>query len=230
MRVLMMACIIKVRCQVSMADSQVIAGAAHKKDKEISMSKTFYEVVFEGHYHTIFGLLEGFMMGADKEWTYYFSRRVHVKQDTFADVLREWVTLGGKLHHVLIDEDFLNAFKVALKKRSDDSKVGLKYIKSEKKILSGRFGFTFKAYAKKFGDEIKELLENLPAGVELIDYNPVEKIDKDARGVELYAPEHEYTFEGEGVIQGSVPEILSMSRALRRHPLIEVDSVSLTCE
>jgi len=194
------------------------------------MGKTFYEVVFEGHYHTIFGLLEGFMMGADKDWDYYFSKKVHVQQDTFADVLREWITLGGKLHHVLIEEEFLNAFKTALQKRSDDSKVGMKYIKSEKKILSGSFSFTFKAYAKKFGDEIKTLLETLPEGVELVDYTPKETVVKSAHGVELYAPEHEYTFEGEGVVQGLLPGLLSMSRILRRHPLVEVESIALKCE
>lgn len=194
------------------------------------MGKTFYEVVFEGHYHTIFGLLEGFMMGADKEWSYYFSKKVHVKQDTFADVLREWVSLGGKLHHVLIEDEFLAAFKTSLQKRADDSKVGLKYIKSEKKIESGHFDFTFKAYAKKFGDEIKEILKNLPEGVELVDYKENEKIDKTAHGVELYAPEHEYTFEGEGVIRGLLPGLMVMSRNLRRHPLVEAEPISLKCQ
>ncbi len=194
------------------------------------MARTFYEVVFEGNYHTIYGLLEGFLLGTGKRMAYYFSKSVNIKRETFSEVIKEWVTLGNRLHHVIIDEEFLSGIKKAVQKQPDVKHFGENYIKSERKIKSATFDFEFKAYAKKFADEIKAVIEQLPDGLTLSDYKPHEEVDRDAKGVELYSPDHEFTFKGTGKIQGGFPEIIEAWKKLDEHPLIHPDSIVIERE
>jgi hypothetical protein len=200
------------------------------RSEEIYMSKTFYEVVFEGNYHTIYGMLEGYLMGAGKSWPYYFSRKVNVKRETFSEMIKEWVTMGNKLHHVIIEEEFLSGLKSALQKQGDSKHFGVKYIKSERKIRNASFRFEFKAYARKFADEIKAIVNNLPPGLALGDYKPEETEDKNAKGVELYSPEHEFTFKGSGKVSGEVPGLIDTWKKFEEHPLIHPESIDIVWE
>ncbi len=191
------------------------------------MAKNYYEVVIEGNYRTIFGMLEGYRMGAEKPWLYYFSRLVNVKRETFSEVVREWVTLGNKLHHVIIEEEFLNALKASVAKHGDNKKFGTGFLKSEKKIKGAGFRFEFTAYARKFAEEIKSIVNGLPAGLALSEYEPKEKVAKDAKGVELYSPEHEYTFEGSGKVSGGIAEVIETWIKFEEHPLIHPESIDI---
>ncbi len=191
------------------------------------MSKNFYEIVVEGNYHTIYGLLEGYLLGSEKSWNYYFSKKVNIKRDTLSDVLKQWVTLGNKLHHIIIEEEFLHSIKTALSKNGNQKHFGTAFIKSEKKIRGAVFAFEFKAYAKKFADEIKAIISNLPEGTSLVDYSPKETEDKNAKGVELYSPEHEYEFRGRGKVKGSFPQIIDVWNTFEEHPLITPESIEI---
>ena len=191
------------------------------------MSKNFYEVVVEGNYHTIYGLFEGYMLGTGKSWHYYFSKKVNIKRDTLSDVLKQWVSLGNKIHHIIIEEELLNGIKNALANQGEKKDLGTAYIKSEKKIKGASFNFEFKAYAKKFADEIKAIISDLPEGISLMDYNPKEKVDKDAKGVELYSPEHEYEFQGKGKVKGTFPEIIDVWEKFEKHPLINPQAIEI---
>jgi len=39
------------------------------------MKKKYYEVVFEGHYNAVYGLLKGFLLGKNQKWKFYFSKK-----------------------------------------------------------------------------------------------------------------------------------------------------------
>lgn len=191
------------------------------------MARTYYEVVLEGHLDTIFGLLEGVKIGAGKKWDYYFSKQVGVKRETFSEAVKEWISLGGKLHHVLIEEDFLNFLKSAMSGLPEKAPIGMKFLKSQRKIRSGSFKFEFKAYSSKIAAEVKQLIEGLPSDLVLEGYNPKEKVDKDAKGVELYTPDHEYVFEGEATLKGPLPELIRARSALNSKSYVEVDQIAL---
>lgn len=191
------------------------------------MARTYYEVVLEGHLDTIFGLLEGVKIGAGKKWDYYFSKKVDVKRETFSEAVKEWISLGAKLHHVLIEEDFLNFLKSAMSGQPENASIGMKFLKSQRKIRSGSFKFEFKAYSSKIAAEVKQLIESLPAELALEGYNPKEKVDKEAKGVELYTPDHEYVFEGEATLKGPLPELIRARSALNSKSYVEVDQIAL---
>ncbi|MEW6525988.1 MAG: hypothetical protein AB1444_04880 [Spirochaetota bacterium] len=191
------------------------------------MAKTFYEVVLEGHYNFVYGMLEGYKLAAGKNFTYYLSQQVNVKATTLSEVLKEFLTLKSKLQYVIIEANSWKKFEAAVKKQPENSLINKKYIKSVKKIESASFEFNFEAYARKYGDEIKKILKSLPKSIKLVDYAPKEEVHKDAKGTELYAPDHEYSFKGKGKLVGDIETTISFNKKFDEHPLIDVSTISL---
>lgn len=192
------------------------------------MSKKFYEVVFEGNLDIIYGMLEGFMLGQDGNWEWYSAKEHNIEAETFTEIIKEWASLKTRLHHIILEEEFFKKLKEASEKRGEMRFIKAKYIKSFKEIKSSSFSFEARAYAKKYGEEIKAILSKLPQGVTLEKYNPSEIIDSEAKGTELYAPTHDYTFTAEGIASGEFGEIIKLRKTLDDHPLVEVGKIKLT--
>ncbi len=79
------------------------------------MAKTFYEVVIEGHYNFVYGLLEGYKLATGKTFIYYLSQNANVKTTTLSDVMKEWLSLKSKLQHVIIEANSWKKFEASIK-------------------------------------------------------------------------------------------------------------------
>jgi hypothetical protein len=191
------------------------------------MENKFTEVVFEGHYDTVRGFIEGFQDGMGTAHKFFFSSEAGIEAETFAELIKEWVFLGHKLHHVVMEDALFAKIKDVLSRKGKDALLNSSSIKATTCVKEASFNFKFDAYARKYADEIKELLSNLPQGVSLHHYKPEEKIDPDAEGVELYAPAHDYIFHGKGTIIGPVEQVVAFRMVLNDHPLIEAEKVFL---
>ena len=80
--------------------------------------------------------------------------------------------------------------------------------------------------------DIKGLLNDtykyaLITDIKIEKYEPVEHIVKDAEGMELYAPEHDYTFECEGIAIGGFESMIEFRRKMDDNPLIEISRMRL---
>ncbi len=192
------------------------------------MAQNYLEVVLEGHYELIFGLLEGFKLGSGKEGIYYFNKKVGVKTETLSEVIKEWVSFANKMHHIIIEEGFYNDLMSKIKGAKEQKQIHVKYVKSSKLIKGGSFDFSFKTFGKKYGDEIKEMFKSLPVGIELMDFKEEEKVDKDAKGVEMYAPAHDYELKGSGKIKGDIKAVIDFRHKLDLHPLVEPQDIKLS--
>jgi hypothetical protein len=191
------------------------------------MQKEFIEAVFEGDYHTIRGYIEGFVAARGKESCYYVCTDCGVEPETLSEHIREWISLGGKLHHLLIESELFNEIRAALMAADKKAILCSSAIKSNKNVRGANFHFRFEAYGKKYAHEIKAILERLPERMVLTDYNPVEKIDEECKGVELYTVCHDYEFKGEGTLSGPVEQVIALREALDAHPLVEAGKVKL---
>ncbi len=192
------------------------------------MTKAYYEVVFEGYYRAINGLLEGFRLGSGNDWDFFFSSDAGIKTETLTEIILEWITLKTKLHHVIMEEDFYKAFSKGVSGVKDSKFVSTKYIRSAQKVKEASFNFEAKTYGQKYGNEIKSILNNLPDKLVMHDYNPIEKHRDNAKGAEMYAPEHDYIFEAKGRITGPVSSLVNFRKTLDDHPLIAVKEIELT--
>ena len=191
------------------------------------MKTQFYEVVFEGHYKAVYGLLEGYLMGLGSDLPYYFSEKSGIRSETMTEIVLEWISLRGKLHHVIMEKTFYETFAEAVAARKDSRFVDTKFIRSAQLIRDATFTFEAETYGRKYGTEIKSILNNLQEGLELHDYNPVEKDTDDGKGIELYAPEHDYVYKATGRISGELPGLISFRKEMDDHPLIEVEYIEL---
>ena len=188
----------------------------------------YYEVVFEGHYRAINGLLEGFRLGAGKDWNFFFSDDAGIKTETLTEIILEWITLKTKLHHVIMEEDFYKTFEKGVASVKDSELVNKKYIRSSTEIKEASVKFEAKTYGQKYGNEIKAIMNNLPDNLVMHDYNPIEKHRDDAKGAEMYAPEHDYIFEAKGRVTGPIENLATFRKKLDDHPLIAVKEIELT--
>jgi hypothetical protein len=191
------------------------------------MEKNYYEVVFEGSYNIICGMLEGFLLGRNINWEWYSSKDSGIETETFTEILKEWASLKTRLHHIVLEEDFHNALQGAIRERGDLRHIKLKYTKSARLIKNCSFKFTANAFAKKYGEEIKSIIGSPAKGVAIEDYTPIEELDISAKGVELYAPVHDYTYRGEGTARGEAGAIIAFRKVLNDHPLVQVSSIRL---
>jgi|AMWB02.1.fsa_nt_gi hypothetical protein len=192
-----------------------------------SMGNRFFEVVFEGHFNTVRGYVEGLQDGMGMDCKFFFSSEAGIEAETLSELIREWVSLGHKLHHVVMEEALFDKIKDVLSKKSRHALMTCSSIKSSKIVRGAAFDFEFEAYARKYADEIKALLSRLPQGVSLRDYKPEEKINHKAEGVELYTPAHDYIFRGKGRIAGPVEQVIVFRRVFDEHPLVDVKKVFL---
>lgn len=191
------------------------------------MSKKYYEVVFEGDIEIICGMLEGFMLASGKKWDWYSGKEAEIEAETLTEIIKEWASMKSKLHHIIMEEEFHLKLQQACKDLGALRYIKPEYTKSAREIKSASFKFEGKAYAKKYGEEIKAILSTPPAGVTLENYKPVEHIVKDAKEMELYAPEHDYTLEVDGIAKGEFGSVFEFRKKLDDHPLVEVSTLRL---
>jgi hypothetical protein len=191
------------------------------------MLRNFTEAVFEGNYNAIRGYIEGFVAASGKDLRFFVCAESGVEAETLSEHIREWISLGANLHHVLMEDDLCDGIQAALAASADKGLLNRLSLRSAKSVKGASFRFSFIAYGRKYAEEIKEILGRLPEGVTLDDYTPVEKVAEDCKGVELYTPCHDYLFQGKGVISGCVGLLIPLRGTLDAHPLIEAEKVRL---
>ena len=191
------------------------------------MEKKYYEVVFEGKFDTICGMIEGFLLGRGADWEWYSSKESGIETEAFTEIIREWASLKKGLHHLVFEEEFHNALQNSLKERGDLRHLKLKYTKSAREIRSCSFKFNANAFARKYADEIKAILSSPPPGTFLDNYNPVEEVDESVKGAALHASVHDYSFKCSGTAVGKFGEIISFRKRLAMHPLVQAESIKL---
>jgi hypothetical protein len=184
---------------------------------------TFHEVVLEGHPEVCRGLLTGLMIGADIADGVFFSWDEGVARQSFGKRLKEIVGLHAAVCHVIAAGPVRKLLERHEKRLAAE---GLR-VASQKRIRSGRFEFRYHAYARRYGEEIRALLRTLPSGLKLEGGKGEETIDRSAVGVEAYTPVHDYEIKGEGAVSGRIDLLIRARRALKEHPLVDVEEIQL---
>ena len=192
------------------------------------MEKIFYELVIEGHLPVIKGFIFGLLEGSKRAGTVIFCRESNIKSETLSEHFKEWLHLHESLCHVVIEEDLLNVIKKGLEKTFHVLKLKLK---SVRKIKKASFSFSYEVYAKKYGEEIKNIFKKLPSPLKISpDYQPKEEIHPDAKGIEFFAPLHEYNLKADGSVEGPIDILLAFYKKIQEYELIKEDPIALHFE
>ena len=192
------------------------------------MEKVFYELVIEGHLPVIKGFIYGLLEGSKRTGTVIFCRESNIKTETLSDHFKEWMHLHESLRFLVVEEDLLETIKHGLENTFTVLKLKLKAVK---KIKKASFHFQYEVYAKKYGEEIKNIFKELPPQLKTsADYQPHEEIYLECKGMETLAPCHDYNLKAHGSIEGPIDALLLFYKKIQEYELIKEDSIALHFE
>jgi hypothetical protein len=188
------------------------------------MQKKWYEIVIEGSFDLIKGFIIGFFEGKNITGAIIFEREHHIKREDGLEQLLRMIHAEKDRVHILMSEKTFQMLDQALDNRKYE--VPLKVI-SKKEIARAHFNFTYAAYAKRFGDELKNLFDKLPEGFQLEGYQPeeIERATKDSTAG--YAPLHKYEISAKGRVSGPAKGVIDFYDRLEHNALIKLEEIEM---
>lgn len=177
----------------------------------------WYEMVIEGREEDVRELLPGVATDERPFW----GEELDLHEGSLSDRIRD--LLGGRTHHLL----FVPGTQVGPLARAIQGKEEIR-LEHVREVVSGRFSFTAKAFSPEAAEKIKRALHSaLPPGVVLDEHDETEKVDPEARGVELYSPVHDYTYRCRGTFSGEPPGIFEIHRTMLALDFVHQDKLEL---
>ena len=193
------------------------------------MQAKFTELVVSGSFALVKGFLLGFKGGSEADFDYFFHRKSGIRRDTLAELLKEVLDLDNYVH-LCLEDTVVPAFKRAVAEA--EPLVGIR-IKNERPVKEARFDFSFVIKNREAAEKVKQVLAELPEGVELLDYEPVEETHDDKTGIGGYAPEFPYQFKGSGTVRGEFGGVIELFLTAKRMPegqLVLLNDIALGFE
>ncbi|MGQ0722607.1 MAG: hypothetical protein ACT4PE_13710 [Candidatus Eiseniibacteriota bacterium] len=184
---------------------------------------TFRELLVEGGAERCEGLLLGLILGSGSGARILFCEESGIATP-LGERLLQFARLRAGGTHLVTDSEGHRLIHQHAKGLAD---AGLRIVE-ERKVVEGRFRYRFRAYARRYGQEIQELLESLPRELRHEPGKRHETVDPRATATEGYAPVHDYEIEGDGVVRGARIDLLvEARRALDDHPLVKAEPIEL---
>jgi hypothetical protein len=166
----------------------------------------WYELSIEGSEEA----LEEFLAGqrAMEDGLAILGSELRLKSESLSERILD--ALGAKTHHLLFSPgDHARMLVEALADRSDLR------LERLREVEGGSFSFEAKAFARDVARTIKDALhDDLPPGISFEDVQESETVEPEAKGVELYAPAHDYVYRASGAVRGRLSGVLEMHRRL----------------
>ncbi len=184
------------------------------------MATIYYELIIKGDQDLLCAYLEGFLRAKRIREGVIFSNNCPLQ----IHHIRELIKYHGGVVHLICRSGLRATLAAAVKNAPEDYSF---LIKREQKISSASFGFEFETFSRKVAGGIKRIFTKLPAGLKLKQFKPQEKIDPEARGIERYAPAHDYRYSGEGEVTGDVQTVLDFHKKLLKNDFFELEDISL---
>jgi len=187
------------------------------------MSKTFSELVVEGPFMLVKGFLMGYKYSCRKDLAYFFHRKAGIRRETLKDVLQEYFELDSVTHLCIEDEAF-DGFSKAV---ADAEEVIRLKIRSRREIEGARFSFHFEVFNRDHARTVRELVNSMPETLRLEQFKEDEYENSEGKGIELYAPLHDYGYSGRGAVNGEFSDLIELYRRFSNSGLVEAGSVQL---
>jgi len=187
------------------------------------MSK-WHEIVVTGSQEALRGFVAVCEASLGDQEGAVFGGDIDLEGSRFTQRLRDLFAAGSH-HLVFAPERLTRAILAAL--RAGGGEAGLA-VESVHEVLSARLHFSAEAFARDVAGQLREkLLSGLPPGVIGEGIAEKEEHDPEARGSELYTPEHEYVYRVAGAFAGPLPGVLEMQRRARNLPFVKVKPLEL---
>ena len=194
------------------------------------MPENFSELVIQGPFILVKGFLIGFWSSREPHPKYFFHRKAGIRRRSLRETFSELFEMES-LEHLCLEEEAVRAFHQAVEKARPV--IGIS-IKSDKKIKSAEFGFSFEVFNKEIAAELKSIVAEPPEGVELLGFEPEEQVRSEASAtLSAYGSIHPYVYRGKGHVRGVFGGVLDFFLAFKRSkadPFILTGEIDLDLE
>lgn len=187
------------------------------------MPKTFSELVIEGPFLFVKGFIMGYKYSCNPNMDFFFHRKAGIKRETLKDVIQEYFELDSHTH-VCLENSVIERFAETLKSAEEHIKMR---ILSRKEIITASFTFHFEVFSLEEGEKIRHIINTIPSTLTLDKFKEEVFTDEKGRGIELYAPLHEYSYTGRGKITGDFADLITLFRLFNNTNMLETSRVEL---
>jgi hypothetical protein len=194
-------------------------------ERSLEMMKKYYEVVLEGSFDLMKGFVLGYLEGSGIKGEAIFEAEHHIENESKFGQLLRFIGAKGDRTKLIVGSGLHDLLREAIEKRN--LKNDLKIV-SVREITEATFEFSYHAYTRKLGEELKTLFGSLPPGLRIEKgHGPKETVNPEGKGVEAYAPLHEYEIEAKGEIHGPVKEVINLYGEAEHKDMVELGSIKL---
>jgi hypothetical protein len=184
----------------------------------------WHEIIVTGSEDALRGFVAGCAAALGGKEAVVFGHDLDLEPSAFSQRLRELFAAGSH-HLVFAPAKLAEEVVAALRSRGGEAELGLE---SVREVVRARMPFSAQAFSRDVAEKVRQkLVMGLPPGVEGDNIEESEERDPNARGPELYTPEHAYVYRVAGTFVGPLPGIIEMRRRARELPFVKVKAVEL---
>jgi len=184
----------------------------------------YREMIIEGPER----LVRGFVLGViaahgHVDGRVFFSADEEINTQSLMGYLADWVGIKEHVVHAIVEEQAATRLVEAIER---DHHLKLE-LRSDREVLEASFEFRYEIFAPVYARRVHDILNSRAPGIVITGWNPEVESDPDARGPELYAPDHHWAERAHGRVSGSFAGMLELYRACRNEQLIRLGNLEL---
>lgn len=192
------------------------------------MAKQFVDAVLPGDARFIRGFLQGWLAGSGQAYRFFIHSEAGVAGESFGEKLKELAGIGEEHVKVVIEEPFLERLKAD--SVAADCLGGSGTLSVSRPVKSGHFFLKIKDASHEDAQALKEIIRNRPSALQMENWQETEKVEQDAKGIELYAPLHEYLYSGSGSFNGPIDQLIDLRQKLVSHGAATAEEIRIVYE
>lgn len=189
------------------------------------MIRKYYEVTIDGSLDLMKGFVLGFLEGKGIQGEAIFDEDHHVEDESkFGQLMRLIGARGGRTT-LIVGSGFHDLIGQAIEHRGLQENLKITGVRE---IRDAYFDFSYRAYTRELGEKFKKLFGSLPDGMSIEKgTGPRETVLPEGKGVEAYAPLHEYEIRGKGEMHGPVKEVIDFYGMVEHEEMVELGKIKL---
>lgn len=193
------------------------------------MNNHYFEVVVEGHHEFIKGFVTGLLAGKGLQEETFFGGDYDIDKDRPLEMLAHLVGLRHEHTVMIVEAQVLELWRSWIKRSTNNRErdAGMSLV-SVHKIKEGHFTFSIHTFSREVGKKLNQILTDISPCLSIEPpYAPEEKETPEGRGIEAYAPLHDYEMKAQGRILGNCKDLFHWYSMLNRYEVVTLGPIEL---
>ncbi len=188
------------------------------------MPKTYYEVRLKGSPELIKAFTIGFIEGRGGKEEEFVENACRIEEDSPISLVLHFFS---GLHHetaLVMESSASRPLIEALHKHRGAIPVEVSRVRE---ITGAAFDFRYRTNSHETGKELLALFSNLTGDLKIEGYAPKEENIPEAKGIEAYAPLHDYELKAKGTVTGEIHAVHDLYCRAGRFEVVDLGDLRL---